>query len=175
MRRFSAAMLAVSLCAGCVYHIDAAITDDLSMSNAGLVGTWSADDTTRVVITAAGPSRFEVHYTAGTGDPVALNARLGRIDTITVLELWPMLEAGDDWPVGRIIYTLTMAPDSVAAASLEVDSVRAELIRAARAVPHLTIDRDIVLTASGPQLRETLADFLRRPGFLNPTVWVRQK
>src|SRR5262245_54239584 len=99
--------------AGCVYTIDTAVPNDRLRSDATLVGTWYASDSSRVVITAADQG-YHLEYRDEDGSTGVFHGRFGRLGERTVLEVRPAFGPPDDkWPMGRSLFIVDIRSDEI--------------------------------------------------------------
>jgi hypothetical protein len=160
--------------AGCVYHLDSAIPDELVRFDPALVGTWDSGGSAQVVITAGENSFYLLKYREGDGSTSSYYGRLGRLDEHNVLEIRPAFDA---WPMGRFLIIIDELADEITTWKFVADSVTAAVKRDGAEYSQLSLSSsDLILTAPTPALVTTIIEYLRRPGYVaDEEVWRRVK
>jgi hypothetical protein len=176
-------VIAVSVVvAACAVSVDAVVTDANATFDQRLLGNWvDADDAdTRVAVTRESPTSYRVMFT-DDGKTGKYEARLGRLGTRTVLDVWP--EPADSEIAepyrgalipGHLLFVVEIGPDRITAAALSTDSLRAAIKAARVKLDTLGDRRQLILTGPTSALRTALATHIARPGALDkPATFTR--
>lgn len=183
MRRFS--FLALLALFGCgVASISPIVTDADLVDEPRLAGTWVDPEEGKetAVITTTGRGTFDVVYTEKNGQVGRFHGRLGRLGPYRVLDVQPQEEVPAPSDVYRSLVLRAhgiLVIDSIGRTiqfrMVGSDSLKAYLRLHPTEASHALTGNSVLLTASTPEVRRFLQNFLARPGMLGePTVFRRR-
>ena len=185
MKSIPQLMAAVALAAvagGCVISVEAIVPEANAEFDARLLGTWQgvSDTSDRATVSRRSGSRYAVEYTDGD-ETGKFEARLGRLGSRMVLDVWPTPSDSDVAEPyrgllipGHTLMVVEIAPDSLVTRLIEADSLRAVLRRGQLRLDTLRHSRQLVLTSPTNVLRSGLGTYIGRPGALDkPGIWRR--
>jgi hypothetical protein len=175
-------MACTVLSAGCALSTDAVVSEGDAIFDPRLIGAWQ--DTSggeRVIVSRAGPKGYAIEYTDGAGKVARLEARLGRLGTRLVLDLWATPRETDvvdpyrDLLVpGHLLVALEVGDGEIRAASLEPDSLVPRLHTGEVPLSYVLDHGRVILSGTTAQLRASLAAYVQWSGALaEPGVWRR--
>lgn len=172
--------LAVAL-SGCALSIQPVVPESGSIFEPRLLGTWEeVGGSDRAVVSRTSENTFAIEYTS-EGKASRFEARLGRLGTHLVLDVWPAASDGDRPPhddglliPGHLLVAVDVGQDQLRTAIFERDSLL-EALRAGQVrLAHEDIQDRLILHGTTDQLRAALAQYLERPGVLSkPNAWRR--
>ncbi len=166
--------------AGCVLSVDAVVPASDATFDPRLLGEWQSEGSERAALTRDGDG-YAVTYADDKGKTGRFQARLGRLGTRAVLDVWPAQEDGDNpGPVagtlipGHLLLAVDLARDSVVAQALHPDSTEAALRAGRLRLAFSKAEDDVVLRGTTAELRSALASWTARPSaWAEPGTWRR--
>lgn len=182
--RGAAILLAVGLNA-CVVSVEPAVTAADATFDARLVGHWTMEDgSDSAVVTRGAGNDYRIAYTTednGAARTGRFDARLGRLGTHQVLDVWPA-PADSEIPApytntmipGHQLFDVEVGADEIRLATLDADSLGAAIDAGRLGLAATRTNNQLVLRGSTEEIRRALAGYLSRPGVLSSeATWRR--
>lgn len=172
----------VLLPSACILTTDSVIAESDATFDQRLIGSWEAvGDSDRVVISRGAGNAYLLDYLDGDGEKGKFQARLGRLGSRLVLDVWPA-SSSIDAPVAEVelfvpqhlAMAVDIASNEVRSALFDSDSLLAAVESGRVRVSHIVSDRRVVLLGTTAELQAALGRYSATPGaFGGVTVWRR--
>lgn len=180
LRGPAAALLLTAFAAGCIYSVDAVVPPTAAAFDQQLLGAWAGADGERALITTGdAPGEYAIAYTQkDTTSHYA--ARLGRLGTRLVLDVWPaprdpvVRAYGDMLLPAHLVFVVNLSRDSLTTALLEGEPLKAQIDSGRLKLTALASRDRLVLTSPTAELRTALSAYLASDRSIDePTTWRR--
>ena len=181
--KFVMALAVAAVAGACVISVEAVVPEASSNFDPRLIGTWQgdgSDSTDRARVSRGRGNLYEIEY-SDKGNTGKFEARLGRLGTRWVLDVWPMPADSDVAEPyrglmipGHTLLAIDVGATTITTAMLDPDSLRNAIKRGRSRLDTLRYGRQMVLTSSTNGLRAALGTYLARAGVLEkPGIWKR--
>ena len=166
----------------CAVSVDAVVSDANATFDQRLIGNWIdvSDTGARAAVTRESPTSYRIMFT-DDGKTGKFEARLGRLGTRMVLDVWP--EPADSEIAepyrgalipGHLLFVVEIGADQITAATLDTDSLRAAIKAGRLKLDTLLANRQLILTGPTNALRAALPAHLARPGAVEKPATFRR-
>lgn len=166
---------------GCVLSDNVIVPESKATLDPRLIGTWEeASGSDRAVVSRASDHSYAIEYTSD-GKVGRFEGRLDSLGGRSVLDVWPTPHGKERQELhasfmiaGHVLLVLGIDSDEVRVATLEPDSLLADIRTGQIRLAHRLSEDQLILHGTTDQLREVFRSYLVNSGALtDPVVWRR--